>query len=230
MRAALESLLQSRKLDVTLTSFVAAEEPSGLAAAPHDEARVAPIGVPSLDAALGGGLRRGHLSEIIGAPSSGRTTIAVQAFASATARGEAVALVDTCDTFDPESGAAHGVVLSHLLWVRLSTARAGEDAARALKAFSFILQAGSFGVAVFDLAGVAPAALRFPMTTWLRLARIIEGSDTVALLLGDGRLARSSGGVTIACESVTAAWQGTTPRARVFTGIAPAPRVVGGRR
>ena len=42
-------------------------------------------------------------------------------------------------------------------------------------------------------------ALRhFPFTTWLRLARVIEGSQTVALLVAAEHLARSSGGVTIA--------------------------------
>ena len=58
MRAALESLLRVRKLDVTLTH-----------AAPWNEVspdRLAPTGCDPLDAALHGGLRRGHLSEIVG--------------------------------------------------------------------------------------------------------------------------------------------------------------------
>ena len=60
MRAALESLLRARKLDVTLTSGDAPLPPSLLA----------PTGEADLDAPLGGGLRRGQLSEIVGAPSS----------------------------------------------------------------------------------------------------------------------------------------------------------------
>jgi len=221
MRAALESLLRARKLDVTLTPF----GPSGEALGPvPDQARVAPTGVPALDAALGGGLRRGHLSDIAGAPSSGRTTIVVRALAAATARGEAVALVDARDAFDPASAAAQGVDLPHLLWVRLD----GRDPAIAVKAYSLILQAGGFGLAVLDLADAAPAALRgLPATTWMRLARIVEGSDTVALLVGADRLARSAGGATIACESSAPGWQGTAPRARLFSGLAFTPRVVG---
>ena len=40
------------------------------------------------------------------------------------------------------------------------------------KAVMLVLQAGGFGVVVFDLADVRPPALReFPFTTWLRLAR-----------------------------------------------------------
>ena len=71
MQAALESLLRARKLDVTLTSA------AGRTDAPP--ARFAPTGIAALDAALAGGLRRGHLSEAIGAPSTGRTTVVLQA-------------------------------------------------------------------------------------------------------------------------------------------------------
>ena len=220
MRAALVSLLRARKLDVTLT------------ATPGDDAhppdRLAPTGDADLDAALGGGLRRGHLSELTGAPSSGRSTVAVRALATAAGRGEAVALVDASDTFDPVSADAHGLALSRLLWVR-----ATGDAARALKAFSLILQAGGFGLVVLDLADVAPQMLRrFPWyrttSTWMRIARIVEGSETAALLVGAERIARSAGGVTIALEPSPARWQGRAARARLFRGVHPAPRVVGG--
>ena len=217
MRAALESLLRARKLDVTLVAT------PGLEALPPE--RLAPTGDAGLDAALGGGLRRGHLSEITGAASSGRSTVAVRALAAAADRGEAVALVDAHDTFDPVSAAANGLALSRLLWVR----EAG-DAHRALKAFSLVLQAGGFGLVVLDLADVPPQALRrFPWTTWMRIARIVEGSETAALLVGAERIARSSGGVTIALESSPARWQGTSSRARLFAGVHPAPRVVRAR-
>src|SRR5688572_1338651 len=153
MRSALESLLRARKLDGTLTL-------PGAEAPPE---RLAPTGDADLDKALGGGLRRGHLSEIAGGPSTGRSSIAVRALAAAADRGEAVALADACDTFDPASAHSHGLVLGRLLWVRpsLSTsARADVDATRALKAFSLILQAGGFGLAVLDLADVPLAVLR----------------------------------------------------------------------
>ena len=217
MPAALESLaslLRAKKLDVTLTS-TAGE-------APLTANRLAPTGDADLDGLLGGGLRRGHLSEITGAPSSGRTTVMTRALAAAADRGDAVALIDACDTFDPASAAAQGLDLTHLLWVRESG-----DPQRALKAFSLVLQAGGFGLVVLDLADVAPQGLRrFPWTTWMRIARIVEGSDTVALLVGAERIARSAGGVTIALESSPARWQGTAPRARLFGGVRPTPRVV----
>jgi hypothetical protein len=221
MRAALESLLRARKLDVTLMPLPGAEGP------PPE--RLASSGHADLDAALGGGLRRGHLSEIVGPPSSGRLSIVVGALAAAADRGEAVALVDTCDAFDPASAAARGLTLARLLWVRDTG-----EATRALKAWSLILQAGGFGLVILDLADVpAPALRRCPWyrttATWMRIARIIEGSDTVALLVGGERIARSSGGVTIALEASPARWHGSGHRARLFTGVQPVPRVVRAR-
>ena len=134
--------------------------------------------------------------------------------AAATARGEVVALVDTHDRFDPASAAAAGVDLARLLWVRESG-----DAERALKAMNLVLQAGGFGLVAFDLSDVRGPALRqFPHTTWMRIARIVEGSLTVALLIGAEHIARSPGGVTIALErdgtAAAAEWAGSNARSR----------------
>src|SRR5262252_2856574 len=122
LRVELESLLRARQLDRTLTSAHPWSETS------RD---MAPTGIPSLDRALGGGVARGHLSEIVGPRSSGRTTVLCRMLTAATDRGEAVALIDTCDRFDPESAATAGLDLSKLLWVRERG-----DARRALKAMN----------------------------------------------------------------------------------------------
>ncbi len=215
-RAELELLLRARRLDVTLTS-------AAPWAAVHRD--VAPTGIAALDAALGGGLVRGHLSEIVGARSTGRFTVLCRTLAAAAERGEAVALIDTCDRFDPASAEAAGLDLSKLLWVRDTG-----DAPRALKAMNLVLQAGGFGVVAFDLADVPPMELRrFPYTTWMRIARVIEGSQTATVLVGTERLARSPGGVTIALETTQGHWSGTADRARLLRAIEPRPRIVGGR-
>ncbi|MGH7804239.1 MAG: hypothetical protein ACREQJ_07810, partial [Candidatus Binatia bacterium] len=75
-------------------------------------------GDPALDGLLGGGFARGHLTEIVGTASSGRTTLAHRLLAAATARGEVVALVDAADRFDPRRAEAAGIDLERLLWVR----------------------------------------------------------------------------------------------------------------
>jgi hypothetical protein len=138
-------------------------------------------------------------------------------------------LIDTCDRFDPSSAEDAGVTLSKLLWIRDTG-----DAARALKAMNLVLQAGGFGIAAFDLADVHAMAVRqFPYTTWMRIARVIEGSQTVALIVGADRIARSPGGVTIALDAPVAGargrWSGAADRARLLRGVHIQPRIVGAR-
>jgi len=215
-RSEIESLLRARKLDVTLTS-------SAPWAKPADD--LAATGVATIDAALGGGLRRGQLSEIVGPRSSGRTLVLSRMLAAAAARGEAVALVDTCDRFDPVSAHASGLDLSALLWIRETG-----DASRALKATNLVLQAGGFGLVAFDLADVPARQVRqFPHTTWLRIARVIEGSQTIAVVVGAERIARSPGGVTMALEGSQGTWSGTADRARLLRGLRVDPRIVRAR-
>jgi hypothetical protein len=224
-RAQIESLLRHRKLDVTLTSVAPWQAPTR--AHPDD---LAATGVGSIDLALGGGFRRGHLSEIVGRRSSGRSSVMCRALHEAVSRGELVALVDTYDRFDPESAAsASEFDLSRVLWIRDRG-----DVARALKAMTLVLQAGGFGLVVLDLADASAAAVRaLPFTTWFRLARVIEGSQTVALLVASEHLGRSAGGVTIALEPgehSPAIWTGAgSNRARLLKGLDVRPRVVGGR-
>ena len=217
-RAVLESLLRDRKLDVTLTSERPWIDPEDAAA----------TGIAEIDRVLGGGLRRGQLSEIVGARSSGRTTVMCAAMAAATGRGEVVAVIDTCDRFDPASAADAGVDLSRVLWVRERG-----DAARALKAMNLVLQAGGFGLVAFDLSDVPALALRqFPYTTWMRIARVIEGSQAMAVLVGSEHIARSPGGVTIRLETTGAlqgTWAGQSDRARFLQRLDITPRMINAR-
>jgi len=220
-RAAIESLLRDRKLDVTLTS---AQPLTG----DIEDSRV-PTGFPAIDGSLHGGLRRGHLSEIVGPRSGGRTAILCGLLAGATARGEVVALIDTHDRFDPASAAEAGVDLSRLLWIRERG-----DAARALKGMNLVLQAGGFGIVAFDLVDVSSLTIRqFPHTTWMRIARVVEASETTAVLVGADHIARSPGGVTIALDrgsgASRASWSGADDRARVLRALDIHARVVGAR-
>jgi hypothetical protein len=195
-RADLESLLRTRKLDRTLTTAL-----PGL-----PDIATASTGLDALDAIVGGGLPRGQVSEIVGPRSSGRTSLMLQLLASATTRGELVALVDALDMLDVESAISAGIDLARLLWVRGHVVsnpgmcrdmnqRALEQAIRAL---ALILQAGNFGLVVFDAAEAPAEALRrLPFTTWLRLQRMVEGSQTTCLLVGGETMARSSAGLTL---------------------------------
>lgn len=199
-RADLESLLQTRQLARLLAP---AQPPS---AGFLDEYAVGSTGVSELDAQLPGGFPRGQLSELVGPRSSGRTSLLLRLLAAATARGELVALVDALDMFDVESAATAGVDLERLLWIRGFVVmnpgmcrdmnqRAMEQAVRAL---TLVLQAGNFGLVVFDAVDAPAEALRrLPFTTWLRLQRMVEGRQTICVLAGAERMARSSAGLTL---------------------------------
>src|SRR5438034_7187467 len=110
-RAGLESLLRARQLDRTLTTALPEIDP-------RDESALAPSGITALDAKLGGGFPRGQLSELVGARSSGRTSLLLRMIAAATGRGELVALVDALDMFDVSAAAAAGIDFDRLLWIR----------------------------------------------------------------------------------------------------------------
>ena len=166
-RADLESLLRARQLDRTLTTALPPIDS-------RDESVLAPSGISALDARLGGGFPRGQLSELVGSRSSGRTSLLLHMLAAATARGELVAVIDALDMFDVESAAAAGVDLARLLWIRghavTNPGMCGDLNQRALeqaiRAFTLVLQAGNFGLVVFDAAEVpADAVRRLPFTT-----------------------------------------------------------------
>ena len=221
--ARLESLLRERKLDrTTFHSFD--RKPSDLAE----------TGLAALDELLDGGFPRGHLSEIVGAGSSGRTGVLTTVCGAAIARGEFVALVDACDRFDPASAAAAGLDPSSLLWIRgrERTRDLAQTVKQALKAMTLVLDAGGFGVVALDLSDVPMTVLRqLPMTTWLRLSRVLEYSRTVGLVLASEPVARSSEGHTVALDgNADACWAGDHDRSRVFQGLESRAQVIRIRR
>jgi len=240
--AVLESALRARKLDRTLTTTLPPVEGA-------DPSSVLPMDIPRVDGCLHGGLPRGQLSELAGAPSSGRMTLLLQLMAVATRRGEIAALVDTHDRLDVASAAAAGVDLDRLLWIRgLGTGgsptqdppyRARHETGdgrlettidRALKALNLVLQAGGFGVVALDLADASAVELRqIPFTTWPRLQRVIEGSDTACVLVTPEPLARSAGGLTLSLAG-RSAWAGVSGRSHRLQGLDLRVRVVSPRK
>src|SRR3712207_2404169 len=77
---------------------------------------VIPTGAIALDVALGlGGLPRGRVVEIYGPESSGKTTVALHAVASAQKAGGIVAFVDAEHALDPDYAKALGVNTDDLL-------------------------------------------------------------------------------------------------------------------
>lgn len=244
-RAAVEALLRARKLDRTLTSTLpdrlddAAVAPFGIDGL--DRALSGPEGRSRYAA----GLPRGQVSEVVGPASSGRTSLAWAAMSAATRRGESVALIDTFDRFDPPTAHACGIQLSRLLWVRgqaVSKTTAAVDPAwlpgvravsgpgtfiervidRAIKALNLVVQSRVCTLVVLDFIDVpAGAQRRLPASTWFRVERAIEGSDTAVLILSAAPIARSAGGrsIHLGGEPTRVQWTGDHDRTRRLTGV-----------
>ncbi len=139
-------------------------------------------GSPEMDDALGGGLPKGKLVEIVGERSSGRTSFIWGGVAAATQREEYVTWIDVNDALDPQSAQRAGVVLSRLLWLRLDEHRWEEQTFRAAEE---IIRGGGFQVVVLDAVG--RRRLRHNASRWFRLKRALRGTSLVCLVLSDAR-------------------------------------------
>jgi len=155
------------------------------------------------DAFLGGGLPRGALVEVHGrrGKPSGRYTLALAALAAATASGEAAALVDLGDHFDPQSALAAEVELPRLLWMRPRTLK------EALLSTETVVAAG-FALVVLDL-GLAVKG-RASDASWLRLARAAADRETALLVLTPFRMVTGfAARMVVSAEDARAAWRRT---------------------
>ncbi len=163
-----------------------------------------PTGLEHVDRLIGGGFPRGSLTEICGPASSGRTSLALAVLAAATGAGECCAYVDTEGAFDPQSAAAAGVKLERLLWVRC-----GGNPEYALRSTDLVVQAGGFGVVIFDLGGVRPEiARRIPAASWFRLRRAVESTRTALALIEQQPNAKAAASLILEMRQGGLAWAG----------------------
>jgi hypothetical protein len=130
-----------------------------------------------IDAVTGQGLPKGAITEISSPQlSAGSASLIAGLLRAASASRYFVALIDGCDSFDPEPlGQA---CLRHLLWVRC------HHAAEAVKAADLLLRDGNFPVVLLDLVLNRPNELRnIPQPNWYRLQRLVEPTSTACLVL-----------------------------------------------
>lgn len=116
--------------------------------------KVIPTGSTALDVALGvGGLPRGRVVEIYGPESSGKTTVALHAVASAQKAGGIAAFIDAEHALDPEYAKKLGVDTDALL---VSQPDTGEQA---LEITDMLIRSGSLDIIVVDsVAALTPRA------------------------------------------------------------------------
>ena len=100
------------------------------------------------DALLGGGFRAAKSSSSTGRRTAGRFSIVLSALAASTSLGEAAALIDLGDHFDPQIGELTGIDLRRMLWIRPHTMK------QAVMSVEMIAAAG-FQTVILD-AGLAP--------------------------------------------------------------------------
>ncbi len=115
---------------------------------------VIPTGSITLDLALGiGGLPRGRVVEIYGPESSGKTTVALHAIASAQKAGGIAAFIDAEHALDPEYAAKLGVDIDALL---VSQPDTGEQA---LEISDMLVRSSAIDIIVIDsVAALVPRA------------------------------------------------------------------------
>lgn len=115
---------------------------------------VIPTGSIALDIALGiGGLPKGRVIEVFGPESSGKTTVALHAIASAQKQGGICAFIDAEHALDPEYAKALGVDIDALL---VSQPDTGEQA---LEITDMLIRSGAISLIVIDsVAALVPRA------------------------------------------------------------------------
>jgi len=115
---------------------------------------IIPTGSIALDAALGiGGLPRGRVVEIYGPESSGKTTVALHAVASAQRAGGIAAFIDAEHALDPDYAKRLGVDTDALL---VSQPDTGEQA---LEIADMLVRSGAIDILVVDsVAALVPRA------------------------------------------------------------------------
>ncbi len=191
--------------------------PSALSPRARGIQEVSATGIAQIDELLDGGLPIGAISEITGSASSGRTTIALAFLARRTQDGSSCAWIDASDNLNPESAAANGVSLKHLLWVRCRNApiekpspvirRTSKDSKpwtrldQAIRATDLLLQAGGFAAIVLDLADEAIEHGRcIPLATWFRFRQTADRTRCSLIVLGKEAYAQSSATVVLECH------------------------------
>jgi hypothetical protein len=171
-----------------------------------------PTTIDALDALLGGGLQRGKLVELVSRRASGRFSIVLSTLASATTMGEAAALIDLGDHFDPQLAAQNGVDLRRLLWVRPRSVKEAVMSAE-------MITATGFQLVIVDVGLHPLRGRRAPDAAWVRLARTAQSHDTAMLVSSPYPLTGTASEAVVKGSVARARWLGRGKAPRLLDGI-----------
>jgi hypothetical protein len=172
-----------------------------------------PTRILALDGLLDGGVPCGGVTELVGPPSSGKTTLAYAVAATVTIAGELAACIDLPNAFDPEHAVAAGVHLPHLLWVRPPDPRA------ALRATEHLVSGGGFRLIVLDLDDGRPPSRTMAPATWLRLGRAAARSGTAVVAVGGSHPAAAFAVLRLEVGRRRASFSGSSGPCPLFDGL-----------
>lgn len=164
------------------------------------------------DHLLEGGLKRGEMVELVGGRSSGRSSLGLLALASATQVGEAAALVDLGDSFDPQAAVAAGVNLERLLWVRPRRTK------EALLSAEAILDCG-IPLLVLDLGLPPIPGGRGAEAFWLRLQRRALARRAALLVSTPYRATGTAPRTVLRARELRPRWHGRGLAPRLLAGM-----------
>ena len=164
------------------------------------------------DALLGGGLPRGKVVELTGRRTAGRFSIVMSALAASTSLGEAAALIDLGDHFDPQIGEMTGIDLRRMLWIRPHTLK------QAVMSVEMIAAAG-FQTVILDAGSHPIRGRRVPDAAWVRLARAAEGQGTVMMIATPYALTGTASEAHVAARRARPKWLGGGKSPRILAGI-----------
>jgi hypothetical protein len=134
-------------------------------------------GLSTVDQTIGGGLRKGAITELISPkPNAGSASFVAAMIQAAQRDRYFLALIDGNDSFDPQP--LRNDTLRHLLWLRCHTTM------QAVKSADLLLRDGNFPLVIIDLAlNPANEVRKIPQTSWYRLQRLVEASSTAFVVL-----------------------------------------------
>ena len=167
-------------------------------------------------------VRSGEITEIVGRPSSGRTSLFTTCLRDVTSRGAIAALVDADQAFDPASAARAGVDLGRLLWVRCGGRRD-----LALRAADLLVRCPGFTLIGLDLGEAPP---RLPLTLAFRLKFAVERTEAALLIVGRRRVTGAGASLVVETERDAIDWAGPGPSPTRLAGAHTATRVLRARR
>lgn len=142
---------------------------------------------------LQGGLPSGHLIEIVGSRSSGKTSLLFKILSGLNKQEKAMAYFDFSGTFYPPSAQKSGIDLKKVLVLRPKNIQSG------LRAAEVLFRSGGIHVAVFDLVATKD---QIPKALLLRLKKSVKQARGIGIFLREPESTRVQRNQIVLCLKV----------------------------